>query len=943
MSLLAGMRGVRAGPPASQPAPSVAPARGGRISGRVTDQRGHPLNGICVIALQRNGGGYTQARTGLRGLYTTAKVPPGRYVAIFTTGCGNSGNWLSQVYKNSSNLLRPTLVAVKAGKTTGNIDAVLRLGGEISGTVTNAAGARLSNICVFPIATSLAGQYQLIRPGVSRDGAFHVRGVPAGSYLVNFAPCNSNSAYTSVWWKNSATPQHARVIRVKNRQLVSGINQVMPLGAKITGVVTAGTRAGPRLAGICVSAVPTAGGIDGGGFAITGRNGGYVMPGLPAGRYQVQFSPGCGNNGNYLPENYPRQVTLAAGKVDAGIDGVLPVGAEVSGVVADSRGHPVGGICVAVQGGPGYGYGNQVQTAANGSYAVNQLPAGNYTIQFFGGCGNRGSYAPQGYNGTNVNTPRVVPVAAAQRLSGINALMRPGATIGGRVTSASGQGLGGVCVVATTPGLRTSSGPFAIGGSVGGLPPGQLAATAVGFGTTVRGGRYQITDLQPGQYEVAFVGGCGSRGDLAAQWYSPRRGVGAAAIVSAGARHPTVGIDLVMQPGGAISGTIRSASGGKLPGACVMVTDLNRSVQLPQSQTTAFGSSYQLSGLPSGAYHVTFIPSCVGLNYATQWYSRKASPAGAARVIIRAGHTTTGIDSALTAGGSVAGLVTSAATHAALRNVCVLAQNVGQPEDSGFGVTGRHGGYVIGGLNSGRYDIEFFPCFGGSLAGQVRPSLVTVVAPRQTRGINAAMAVGGSIQGHVTSGTPTVPGQALCVDALSVNGRFANSAVTGAAGDFSIPNLPAGRYRVFFGDPACPDGPYNVVPQWYSGKSGPAGATLVTVTGGTVTSGVDANLARDGSITGAVTGPGGATLGGVCVAAVGTGRGAIPVIAVTARGAYTIAGLAPGRYRVEFSSGCGATGYVTQWWRRAASAAAATIVTVTAASTVTGITAALRR
>jgi hypothetical protein len=326
MSLLAGMRGVRAGPPASQPAPSVAPARGGRISGRVTDQRGHPLNGICVIALQRNGGGHTQARTGLRGLYTTVKVPPGRYVAVFTTGCGTSGNWLSQVYKNSSDLFRPTILAVKAGKTTGNIDAVLRLGGEISGTVTNAAGARLSNICVFPVATRNGGQYQLIRPGASRDGAFHVRGVPAGSYLLNFTPCNPNSAYTSVWWKNSATPARARVIRVKNRQLVSGINEVMPLGGKIRGVVTAGTPAGSRLAGVCVSAVPTAGGFNGGGFAITGRNGGYVMPGLPAGRYRVQFSPGCGNNGNYLPENYPRLVTVAAGKVVAGIDGVLPRG-----------------------------------------------------------------------------------------------------------------------------------------------------------------------------------------------------------------------------------------------------------------------------------------------------------------------------------------------------------------------------------------------------------------------------------------------------------------------------------------------------------------------------------------------------------------------------------------------------------------------------------------
>jgi hypothetical protein len=312
-------------------------------------------------------------------------------------------------------------------------------------------------------------------------------------------------------------------------------------------------------------------------------------------------------------------------------------------------------------------------------------------------------------------------------------------------------------------------------------------------------------------------------------------------------------------------------------------------------------------------------------------------------VIIRAGRTTTGIDSALTAGGSVTGVVTSAATHAALRDVCVFAQNVARAEDAGFGLSDRQGRYVIGGLNSGRYEIQFSPCLGGSLAAQLRPSLVTIVALRQARGINAAMAVGGSIQGHVSSGSPAVPGQGVCVDALSANGSFANQATTDAAGNFRIPNLAAGRYRVYFGDPACPDGPYDVVPQWYSGRSGPVGATLVTVTGGTVTSGVDANLARDGSIAGTVTGPGGAPLTGVCVAAVGTGRGATPVVTVAARGGYAIAGLSPGRYRVEFSSGCGAVGYLTQWWRGAGSARTATVITVAAGSTVTGIGAALRR
>src|SRR5262249_4827897 len=154
------------------------------------------------------------------------------------------------------------------------------------------------------------------------------------------------------------------------------------------------------------------------------------------------------------------------------------------------------------------------------------------------------------------------------------------------------------------------------------------------------------------------------------------------------------------------------------------------------------------------------------------------SPAGAARVIVRAGQTTAGINAALTVGGSVSGLVTSAATHAALGNVCVFAQNVAQHEDFGFGFTNGQGHYVIPGLNSGRYEIEFAPVLATSLAGQVRSALVTVVAPRPTRGINAALGAGGSIQGRVTAGSPAAPGQALCVDAFSVTSGFASLAIT---------------------------------------------------------------------------------------------------------------------------------------------------------------------
>jgi hypothetical protein len=53
--------------------------------------------------------------------------------------------------------------------------------------------------------------------------------------------------------------------------------------------------------------------------------------------------------------------------------------------------------------------------------------------------------------------------------------------------------------------------------------------------------------------------------------------------------------------------------------------------------------------------------------------------------------------------------------------------------------------------------------------------------------------------------------------------------------------------------------------------------------------------------------------------------------------AYQIAGVIPGRYHVEFSSGCGATGYRIQWYHGAASRAGSAPVTVTAGTTTPGI------
>lgn len=114
------------------------------------------------------------------------------------------------------------------------------------------------------------------------------------------------------------------------------------------------------------------------------------------------------------------------------------------------------------------------------------------------------------------------------------------------------------------------------------------------------------------------------------------------------------------------------------------------------------------------------------------------------------------------------------------------------------------------------------------------------------------------------------------------------------------------------------------------------------MTAASTATGVDATLASDGQISGTVTGPAHAQLTGVCVTAAGLSAGSTPVIAVTRGGGYSIIDLTPGRYRVEFSSGCGASGYATQWWKNASSKSRATIITVPANTVKTGINAVLK-
>ena len=914
--LLLGLQGDHGAAPQLRAAPQAS--RPGRIAGTVTGPNGHGLEGICVEAATADGyyGGF--AKTGKTGSFRIAGLRAARYEMAFYARCGNQGDWLAQIYKNRYTLQRPTLIRVVAGKTTAGIDATMKLGGQISGVVSNATGQRLSKICVDPVDVS--NQRALILNALTFQGAYRLRGMPAGAYRIAFMPCQSSSAYAQTWLGGTASEKASKLVRVKGIRHVKNVNQVMPIGGVISGTVTGATSPTPRpLGGICVF-VLSRGLFVGSKLVATNNAGKYSVKGLPAGSYRVEFSTGCPNDGNYLTANYPGSVKVSLGQTRSGINGVLPVGAIITGTVTShATGQGLGGICVTVaQAGASAVYGDQIQTFGDGSYSVNQLPAGRYTVEFSGGCGDHGNYAPQAFNSANPASPTVFTLGAGQTQTA-NAAMRAGAIIAGTVTSNTGKPLKGICAFASSN-----------------------EGYVYSVGTTNSSGHYHAGSLAPDLYNVFFSTGCGNKENLTSQSFGQQaNGEGPASIsVSTGT---TNGINGVLSPAGRISGVMRTKTGKSVQGGCLLVTGKTGAARAAGEQVFGGGATYRLSGLPAGSYLVEFQPGCFGGNYENQWYSGKASPAGATLVSVRVGHTTARINSALVAGGSITGRITSRGKAAS--GVCVSAQSVTQFSDYGFGSSGKGGKYVIRGLNSGRYELQLSSCAGiARLATTVVPRLVTVKAPKTTAGVNASISVAGAISGTITGGSPAVAMDGACAEAFAVNGLSLGLANTAGDGSYRLNNLAPGRYLVYLGDPDCALFPQALAPQWYDNQPTTRTAMSVKVTAGADTKIGTATLESDGAISGTVTGAGHSPLSGACVAAFATGQGAAPVYTVTGtNGSYTIADLTPGSYKVEFTSGCGATGYRTQWWPSVASMSKAKAVTVATGATTPTVDAAMTK
>jgi hypothetical protein len=267
-------------------------------------------------------------------------------------------------------------------------------------------------------------------------------------------------------------------------------------------------------------------------------------------------------------------------------------------------------------------------TAADGSYEIVGLPAGNYIVGFT--AGESGQFLiRQFWSGvSSYGEATAVPVAAGATTPGINAAMALGGAISGMVVdAANGLPISEVEVCSwSEPG--------------GGFD---------GCDFTASNGTYEIVGVPPGLHEVEFWAFEGN--------YEPR--FINAVSVSTGLRTTNVNAALVREavPDGRISGHVYAAA-TKAPLGGIAVCAIDESGESRGCAHTGKAGNYEFLQVPAGAWRVAFSPDPSEFKSLTaneiqsdiwpsQFWNLKPTLAQADPIGIGHGTVVTGIDALL--------------------------------------------------------------------------------------------------------------------------------------------------------------------------------------------------------------------------------------------------------------------------------------------------------
>jgi hypothetical protein len=324
-------------------------------------------------------------------------------------------------------------------------------------------------------------------------------------------------------------------------------------------------------------------------------------------------------------------------------------------------------------------------TNANGEYTLAGLAPGEYVVGFFVPFDSQLNYLTQFYDGKALESEaEPVILTAGGVVSGVDASLKAGARIAGRVVDGASKAIAGieVCALEDLSGFRESC------------------------AKTNASGEYAIVGLATGEYVVEFSAPQGSGLNYVTQFYEDEPSFAEAELVSAAAGATTSGIDATLEVGGKITGQVTSAATKAAVGE-IVVCAYEEVLELESCATTNSAGEYTILGLAAGSYEVEFTESFEGdRNYAPQYYDVEESAAEADLVEVLAEATTSKIDAALRAGGQITGTVTSFSNHMPLSGIeiCVFPLTVPVFRCT---TSNSSGEYDITSLSTGEYLVGF--------------------------------------------------------------------------------------------------------------------------------------------------------------------------------------------------------------------------------------------
>jgi hypothetical protein len=303
---------------------------------------------------------------------------------------------------------------------------------------------------------------------------------------------------------------------------------------------------------------------------------------------------------------------------------------------------------------------------------------------------------------------------------------------------------------------------------------------------------------------------------------------------------------------GSISGTVTdSVSHTGIQGVEVCPIPQPYTFEIASCAVTGPSGQYRYDGLPASNYIIYFSADRANLKYVSEYYDGKASYQEAELFNLGPAEDKT-LDVDLAEGGSISGTATDETTTqpiAGLRACAIDHEGIpGRCAD-----TGPSGEYQLNGLRSGVYNVEYE---GGNRVNYLSEFYedaetwaaakdVTVTAPATVPGIDAKLAPGAQILGHVSEvGTEAARSNVrVCVSGAPPR-EYETCASTDAAGNYAMRSIPAGTYLVSFDVEYAPITGLQIYGQWWQGAPTRADATPITIAPPETRTGIDGRLPK---------------------------------------------------------------------------------------------------